>query len=710
MSGPLDVSRSPTTQYSSPFSIHDNTPQSRQTPVRQASSSSWDGGASPWGRPVAPTLKQQELNDMTVPAQYVQAWHQCEPVAAHVSLDSLKQTLNQSKLDSTAIDKILNLTVTSPKVNQSTFFMALGLLSRIERGQTLSIEAVVETANRGTLTVPMMLLSSSLTSTTIQPSSNSTTDVFDSTTQDRHGMMKSSFDPPEYFPGHSTHDSTNNAFGQTSSRFIDEDASTNGDGIAPWSSPIEQRTTPFFNNNDSDLLQEQSSPTKSTKSHRKLNNNNHDNRPNTSSSAATPTGAAEGSFTSFAELGFVNQQEDWKLSRPVKIDVRIRDEMAGFVFKHNVWFIVSETGTTVERRYSDFVWLLQCLTKRYPFRSLPNLPPKHLQLGGNHVLTDDLFLERRRRGLQRFLSCLSNHPVVKHDGLLNKFLNEQGDNYWHLLEQKDLSSLRKSTNISLQEEFYSKTLSRTEQESIPIDLDNRLSNLRSKILNLIEQWSKVVSAIDRIAHRRQNQSVEWEKLKEGLMSCLEVEQTGWRFTEVNQVERDERLLSQTSQTMATEQGQSAKIMIDTIVEEVKRHRELYINFRDLFARHMTLAPDAVDKLRRRTEMNLRKLRAIKDAAATAGSSGSNTNATTNVIEFDKLTSLIEQDQRQVDLLLKRRVFIRWCMWQELIWLFRSTSLIKLTIKDLVQRETEFADVVKHVWLDLQESLEVEQDD
>lgn len=35
-------------------------------------------------------------------------------------------------------------------------------------------------------------------------------------------------------------------------------------------------------------------------------------------------------------------------------------------------------NSKVVRRYSDFVWLLDCLHKRFPFRQLPLLPPKRV--------------------------------------------------------------------------------------------------------------------------------------------------------------------------------------------------------------------------------------------------------------------------------------------------------------------------------------------
>lgn len=50
-----------------------------------------------------------------------------------------------------------------------------------------------------------------------------------------------------------------------------------------------------------------------------------------------------------------------------------------FMFQHRNYEVKSvRRGSNVIRRYSDFVWLLDCLQKRYPFRLLPLLPPKRV--------------------------------------------------------------------------------------------------------------------------------------------------------------------------------------------------------------------------------------------------------------------------------------------------------------------------------------------
>ena len=62
------------------------------------------------------------------------------------------------------------------------------------------------------------------------------------------------------------------------------------------------------------------------------------------------------------------------------VTVTLLPEKEGmFMFQHHNYEVKSvRRGTSVVRRYSDFVWLLDCLHKRYPFRQLPLLPPKRV--------------------------------------------------------------------------------------------------------------------------------------------------------------------------------------------------------------------------------------------------------------------------------------------------------------------------------------------
>jgi len=59
--------------------------------------------------------------------------------------------------------------------------------------------------------------------------------------------------------------------------------------------------------------------------------------------------------------------------------VALTEKEGMFLFQHRNYEVAStRRNSKVVRRYSDFVWLLDCLHKKYPFRQLPLLPPKRV--------------------------------------------------------------------------------------------------------------------------------------------------------------------------------------------------------------------------------------------------------------------------------------------------------------------------------------------
>lgn len=123
------------------------------------------------------------------------------------------------------------------------------------------------------------------------------------------------------------------------------------------------------------------------------------------------------------------------------VTVTLLPEKEGiFMFQHHNYEVkCARKPSSVIRRYSDFVWLLDCLHKRYPFRQLPLLPPKRVAgkaqllpgmpllltstlVNGRHLSADVTFMEKRRRGLVRFSNALVRHPVLSQEQLVVMFL------------------------------------------------------------------------------------------------------------------------------------------------------------------------------------------------------------------------------------------------------------------------------------------------
>lgn len=96
--------------------------------------------------------------------------------------------------------------------------------------------------------------------------------------------------------------------------------------------------------------------------------------------------------------------------------------------------------STVVRRYSDFVWLLQELLKLTPTASLPSLPEK--QTIGR--FSND-FVESRRKSLESFLCIVGQHKELSSYEVFHVFLQEDGGKFSQI-KAASLSSHHRDTD------------------------------------------------------------------------------------------------------------------------------------------------------------------------------------------------------------------------------------------------------------------------
>lgn len=103
----------------------------------------------------------------------------------------------------------------------------------------------------------------------------------------------------------------------------------------------------------------------------------------------TTIGGDDFSATSDAPTTRPSHQQQRSATAPVAVPpgtgelvtiATLPDKEGVFLFQHHNYEVKTiRRASSVVRRYSDFVWLLDCLQKRYPFRRLPLLPPKRIQ-------------------------------------------------------------------------------------------------------------------------------------------------------------------------------------------------------------------------------------------------------------------------------------------------------------------------------------------
>ncbi|KAI0923940.1 hypothetical protein AcV5_009337 [Taiwanofungus camphoratus] len=320
----------------------------------------------------------------------------------------------------------------------------------------------------------------------------------------------------------------------------------------------------------------------------------------------------------------------WKKQETVYVNVLGQH---GFLLnRYLVYEISTDRGAPVPRRYSEFVFLWDCLVRRYPFRLLPALPPKRLG-------PDESFLEQRRKGLARFLNFVINHPVIKEDGLLSVFLTEPSLEAW-----------RKHSSVSYEEESASKRVDRIEEMSIPSDLEEKLAIVRGKIGFLIEHWQRICMLAERVVRRREAEAADLSRLTNTVKSLVEVNERCWRGEGCElcgEVRQGLVEMAAHTQKHSDALEHRSRTMLYSTLEAMKGQRDLYIAMRDLFIRHDRLSIDQVERLRKRVDTNSLKLETVKQTQKDGWEQ-----------EADKITVLIEKDQAAIAAQLNRRVFIR----------------------------------------------------
>lgn len=349
----------------------------------------------------------------------------------------------------------------------------------------------------------------------------------------------------------------------------------------------------------------------------------------------------------------------WKNVDQVQISMVLERE--GYFAAQKYTVISSTRAEPLSRRYSDFVWLHDCLSKRYPFRLLPNLPPKR-------VSPDRHFIEHRRRGLKRWLGFVLNHPIFKVDGAVSVFMSEPNFEAW-----------RKRNKVSYQEESESRKIDQSAEMSIPADLEDRLEAFKQLLPELLASHTQLVLIAERSLKRLVEASADQSRMAMTLASLGERLPDSCHHRTLDVRSESCSLckgvgagLGAVSETLSREgsesEGRSKALLLGSL-EDLKCQRDLYVTARDLFYRHEKLSRDAVDATRKKLEAKQKKLEVCRSSRKTNWE-----------LEEEKLVSGIAEDNAAIEKAMARRVYIRHAMWHEYSVVFhsRNTSLTTLS--------------------------------
>ncbi|KAK0385946.1 hypothetical protein NLU13_7121 [Sarocladium strictum] len=359
-----------------------------------------------------------------------------------------------------------------------------------------------------------------------------------------------------------------------------------------------------------------------------------------------------------------------------------------FMFQHHNYEVASHRrGSKVIRRYSDFVWLLDCLQKRFPFRMLPLLPPKRMAVNGNHLSNDGSFIEKRRRGLARFLNALVRHPVLGQEQLVVMFLTVP----------TELAVWRKQSTISVQDEFTDKPLPPGLEDSLPSTLEDLFSRTRLGVRRSAELYINTCNIMDRLVKRAEGVAADHARIAQSLIAMTETSADTYA-TDTNEIPLLNDGLTAMSKHLRTAQTlleDESRGWDEGVLEDLKRQRDALVSVREMFERRERLDKDNIPYLERRIQANETKLASLR----------AKPEGTLKPGEIEKVAESIIKDKESIVQQHNRSIFVKECIRDELIT-FQSTQYhISRWNQDWAGERVKYAEMLADNWRRLLDELE-----
>lgn len=405
-----------------------------------------------------------------------------------------------------------------------------------------------------------------------------------------------------------------------------------------------------------------------------------------------------------------NDLQDWMKSirdtfTPLSsniINIEEIPEREGLLFKHTNYNIIrlkrllnegsvvgasSESSMSVVRRYSDFVWLQEVLLKRYPFRLIPELPPK--KIGSQNL--DPIFLNKRRVGLTRFINFIVNHPILSKDDLLLTFLTVP----------TDISTWRRQTkeNYDTSDEFMDKKISISFMKLWSSNISEQWNDVASNITKIIDIWNKITIVIQRHEARLNQINQENVLLKSFITDLTHMTSILYPIENIAncdtlpEINNDLSVINHHIDEINILNTRTINDYSTDIVPKLKKFIDLLISLKNLFDRYKIMATNNIPQLQRHVQLNLEKLESMKGKPDVSGA------------EYDKIKASINRDRRAISKQINRAWLIRECILHEFTIFQESQFMISDLFKSWVKLNSSYSELSMNQWEKLSSQID-----
>ncbi|AET38556.1 Mvp1p Ecym_3042 [Eremothecium cymbalariae DBVPG len=407
-----------------------------------------------------------------------------------------------------------------------------------------------------------------------------------------------------------------------------------------------------------------------------------------------PSGAGEGILQEARSEELSNWIDNLrKTYNPLSSDIVVVEEILereGLLFKHTNYLVkhlialpntTPSSNRTVIRRYSDFNWLQEVLLKKYPFRMIPELPPK--KIGAQNA--DPIFLVRRRKGLSRFINLVMKHPVLSFDDLVLTFLTVP----------TDLGSWRKQANYDTTEEFTDQKIDKAFINMWQKELGNQWNEADVKIDALLESWIKISVLVDRYERRMKQISDERRLLGSVMEEFAASTDALYPLDEssIQGVNSHIKIISNHLNQLADISKKELNEVDERLSVKFKTFIDIIISLRGVFERYKIMAGNNIPQLQRKLEINMEKLQTLSNKPDVKGA------------EYERIKQIVQRDKRTIAEQVNRSWLIRKGILEEFTIFQETQFFVTHIFQEWARMHVGFSNENSECWEKLYTNLE-----
>ncbi|KAF0270272.1 Sorting nexin HuMVP1 [Hanseniaspora uvarum DSM 2768] len=367
---------------------------------------------------------------------------------------------------------------------------------------------------------------------------------------------------------------------------------------------------------------------------------------------------------------------------PVSIEMKQLDPKGVVFFKHIEYELIvrNDQGEkfTVTRRYSDFFWLFEYYNQKYPFRLLPDLPPKIIPKN------DPVSLKKRLDGLVMFSRLVLNHPKLGKNDITSVFYQVDCE----------FASWRKSNNnkIDFSDEFLNQKI---EQKFLSNWDKKYMTFFITSIATLpkqIDLWKNLSAHVERKFAKEKELFNEDFKMVKELEKMSHANFIGDTFSLIEHLNFIEIHESKTYLESLRDKyknfldlPKSCNYFSEVYDEIISSFKVMVITFesmQNLKERFDVLSGNNIVALNDKIEQNIQYLNTlIKN------------NPDSKSQEYDSIQKTIIRDKLELREQLNRQWLIKKCIMEEFLWFNEFIKYLKKNaLENYVSENASFMDI------------------